>query len=300
MAYLLPILHAGDTVEIIAPASRCTDTQLQQLQQLLQAWGLHCLVSTDIFGTDLLCAHTDEQRFQSLKDALLNPHTKAVVCARGGYGSLRLIPALQTVQPPRAPKLFIGMSDITALQLYLQQRWDWPTLHGALLPDRVSTESTALMKSIMFGEQEAIAFEAQPLNKAATTNQFLESTVIGGNLCLVQTGLGTSWQMDGRNKIIFLEEVGERAYRVDRMLEQLSQANAFHEATAIVFGDLLQGEEPDGSCLIQPVLERFANRCPLPVIQVAGVGHGTTNFPLPLGTRAQLRLGKKAELVCFR
>jgi len=294
----LPTLQPGDRVEVIAPASRCTDQRLAGLQELLTSWQLDCIVSPDIFGEDLLCANTDEIRFKLLRDALQNPKTKAVICARGGYGCMRLIPQLSKMIPPATPKLFIGMSDITALNLYFQQAWQWPVMHGALAKDKFSGESIASLKAILFGHVKQVPFSGVPLNALAEKNWQLEANITGGNLSLVQASLGTLWQINGREKIIFLEEVGERGYRVDRMLEHLRQANVFKDAAAILLGDFLAGNEPDGSSLIQPVLARFAQTCKIPVVQVKGIGHGYINFPIPLGTSAQLNLGNQIKLIC--
>lgn len=296
----LPTLKPGDTVEIIAPASRCSDQHLKELKELLSSWQLNCIVDKDIFGDDLLCANSDEVRFFGLKNALQNPEIKAVICARGGYGSMRLIPELNKIIPPISPKLFIGMSDITALNLYLQQQWQWPTVHGALALDKFSSESIAAMKSILFAEVQQMEFSGSPLNKFAENKHIIDAPIIGGNLCLVQTSIGTIWQINANNKIIFLEEVGERGYRIDRMLEHLRQANIFKNAAAILFGDFIEGKEPNGSSLIQPVLKRFAESCEIPVIQVEGIGHGETNFPLVLGTNAKLKLGTTTKIVCYR
>ncbi|SRR5579883_2875147 len=295
----LPVLHPHDTVEIIAPASRCSDQQLIELKNLLSAWQLNYIVADDIFGKDLFCANTDPMRFKHLKQALQNPDSKAVICARGGYGSMRLIPELAKLPPPASPKLFIGMSDITALHLYLLQQWQWPVIHGAVAPDRFSLESIAALKTLLFGETKQVEFdELLPLNSAAEKDGLIKASITGGNLCMVQASMATPWQLDGRSKIILLEEVGERAYRVDRMLEHLRQANIFKDAAAILFGDFLKGNEPNGSSLIQPTLSRFAESCHIPVMQVAGIGHGEVNFPIPLGTPVQLRLGKKIKLIC--
>ncbi len=292
----LPTLKPGDSVEIIAPASRCSDKDLTNLKGLLESWQLNCIIADNIFGSDLLCANTDEARFKSLKNALKNTKTKAIICARGGYGSMRLIPELAKITPPVSPKLFVGMSDITALNLYLQQQWQWPTLHGALSIDKFSPASIAAVKSILFGEVPHVEFSGSPLNAFAEKNHAIEASVTGGNLCLVQTSIGTAWQMNADNKIILLEEIGERGYRVDRMLEHLHQANIFKDASAIVFGDLLEGKESDGSSLIEPVLKRFAQTCKIPVVKINGVGHGHVNFPVPLGTKAKLQLGKQIKL----
>ncbi|MCC5016326.1 MULTISPECIES: S66 peptidase family protein [unclassified Legionella] len=296
----LPVLKPGDSVEIIAPASRCTDEVLSDLNDLLGSWQLNCIIDQAIFGNDLLCANTDEIRFNLLRKALLNSATKAVICARGGYGSMRLLPQLSQITPVNPPKLFVGMSDITAIHLFLEQQWQWPTIHGALARDKFSPESILSLKSILFGDVEQISLSGLPLNELAASDKVIEARLTGGNLTLVQTSIGTIWQLDGQNKIIFLEEVGERGYRVDRMLEHLSQASVFKEAAAILFGDFLTGNEPNGSSLVKPVLERFAQNSPIPVAQIEGIGHGYTNFPLLLGAVAKLQLGERVELTCFR
>jgi len=295
----LPILQTGDTVELIAPASRCSDQHLMAAKALLNAWGLHCIIDPNIFGNDILCANSDEIRFNSLKAALLNTETKAVICARGGYGSMRLIPKLATLTPPKKPKLFVGMSDITALNLYLHQHWQWPILHGALAPHK-STTTNEVLKSILMAETEKLEFEGIALNALAKQSNCIETTITGGNLCLIQSSIGTLWQMDGQNKMILLEEVAERGYRVDRMLEHLRQTHLFRGAKTIIFGDFVGGLEPKGHSLIRPVLERFADSCNIPVVQVPGIGHGFTSFPIPMGTKAKLQLGETIQLICYR
>lgn len=294
----LPCLQPGDSIEIIAPAARCADQQLLAMQELLTSWQLQCIVQDKIFADDLLCANTDANRLQFLIQALQNPQTKAIVCARGGYGCMRLIPSLAHLQKPLHPKLFIGMSDITALHLFFQQQWQWPTLHGALALDKFSNESIAALKSVLFGTVTEVVFSGLPLNAIAKEHKTLEAILTGGNLCLVATSIGTLWQINSKQKIIFLEDTNERGYHVDRMLEHLRQANLFQEAAAIVFGDFIQGHEADGKSLIQPVLTRFAAECTIPVVQITGVGHGFTNLALPLGTTTQLQLGETIRLTC--
>lgn len=293
----MPVLTPGDTVEIIAPASRCSDQQLAAMRELLESWQLHCIVKEDIFGTDILCANTDEARFNHLKQALLNPQSKAIFCARGGYGSMRLIPKLKEIAPPESAKIFVGMSDITALQLYLQQAWAWPTIHGASAPDRFSAESIASLKAILFGTVKHFELTGLiAMNQHAIKNQVIQSSITGGNLSLIQAGIATPWHIETRNKIILIEEIGERGYRVDRMLEHLTQVGVFHQAAAIVLADFLEGKEPDNSSRIDPVLHRFAVHCDIPVVRLNGIGHGYNNVPVPLGTDAILFLGNEIKL----
>lgn len=296
----MPVLKCGDTVEIIAPASRCSDQQLSEMKELLESWQLNCIVKQDIFGSDLLCANTDEARFKHLAHALQNAESKAIFCARGGYGSMRLIPKLTQIDKPVSPKILVGMSDITALQLYLQQQWGWPIIHGAAAPDRFSPESIASLKSLVFGAVKHIEFPGlMPLNQYAQTNRIINSTLTGGNLSIIQAGIGTRWSIDARDKIILLEDIGERGYRVDRLLEHLFQANILQHAAAILLGDFLEGKEPDNSSLIHPVLSRFAERCTVPVVQIKGIGHGRNNMPIPFGTSTKLQLGNEIKLTCF-
>lgn len=295
-----PYLQKGDTVEIIAPASRCTDQQLLQLTELLREWELNYVIDEHIFGDDLLCANSDEYRLNSLQKALQNPCSHAIVCARGGYGSMRLIPKLYEFVPPQQAKLFIGMSDVTALHLYLQQNWQWPTLHAAIAKQRFSPDSLSAIKQLIFAENPCYRIIGKPLNDSACETKQLNAVVTGGNLCLIQSSLGTSWQINAKNKILFIEEVGERGYRVDRMLEQLRQANIFQDIKAIVFGDFINGQEANGICLVNPVLQRFAQSSDQPVIKVSGIGHGYRNYPLPLGTDATLSLDSDSSVLAFK
>lgn len=294
---LLPTLKAGDSVDIIAPAARCSAEQLTALLTLLDSWQLKCIIADDIFGTDPFCANTDQARSSQLIDALTNTKSKAVICARGGYGSMRLLPQLSKITPPKQMKLFVGMSDITALHLFLQQQWHWPTIHGALAPDRFSPESIAALKVLLMGDTKEVNYTGLiPLNSAAKTNRLIEGSMIGGNLSLVQTSIGTSWQLNGRDKIIFLEDRGERGYRLDRMFQHLIQANIFKDATAILLGDFIEGNEPNGQSFIEIAIQRFAESISIPIVQIKGIGHGDTNFPLPLGTFTTLKLGNEIQL----
>jgi muramoyltetrapeptide carboxypeptidase len=296
----LPILAPGDEVQIVAPASRLPEDEIHQLRALLESWQLICHVEPDLLGHDLLCANSDEHRLNALIKAFEAPNIRAVICARGGYGSQRLIPAFAKRRASISPKLFFGMSDITALHLFLNQRWGWSTLHGSLSIGKVNQASIAACNAMLFTKHPRVTWSAFALNLHARKSLCLESCLIGGNLTLVQTSIGTIWEINAKNKIIFLEETGERAYRIDRMLNHLQQAERFIGAKAIIFGDFIGGDEPNGNNLIQSVLQRFAEQSSIPVLQIQGVGHGVHNFPLPLGTPVSLNLGERIELICYR
>lgn len=292
----LPKLQINDHVEIIAPASRCTAAQLRALQTLLTSWGLHCITAENLFGDDFLCAQKDEVKFHLFKEALARESNKALICARGGYGSMRLLPYLSTIKPPLTARLLIGMSDITALHLFVYQHWGWPSLYCTLNVEKFSASAIDVIKAAIFGEIKHLHLCGTPLNQLAAKHATISSIVIGGNLSLIQTSIGTNWQMDARGKIVLLEDINERGYKIDRMLQHLHQANLLQGAVAILLGDFLGGAEADGSSLINPVLQRFAQACSIPVFQVANIGHGIDSLPVPLGVKVSLQLGKTIHM----
>lgn len=281
-------LKTGSIVDIIAPASACPTQDFNYLIETIQNWGLQPRIPKNLFGKDLLCANTDEERFAMLKDALNAEDSNTVIVARGGYGCIRLLDMLERMPKPSKQKLIVGMSDITSLQIYFTEKWNWPSLHAGMTT-KVGTkpENIKDFKNVLFGEIKQLEYQLAPLN-SIKNNNLLQSSIVGGNLTLVQTSLGTPWQLQAKNKILFLEEVNERAYRIDRALQHLAQAGTFKDIAAVIFGDFLGGNEPDGSNLISSVLKRFAENVNFPVFQHPHIGHGADNKPLPLATPATI------------
>jgi muramoyltetrapeptide carboxypeptidase len=297
-------LQPGDIVEIIAPASSCAPERLDGAIQFLIDWGLKPRVARNIFGRDVICANDDASRLAQLKQALLAPDSAAVWCLRGGYGANRLIPDLLKMRAPENSKLFIGLSDITSLNVFLNQEWGWSTVHGPMLDrlGRGETKSQYLreIKKFVFGEEDKIRFaKLKPMNEAARATRVVKGAVTGGNIVTLQSTLGTRMPWDCAGKIVFMEEIGERGYRVDRILEHFRQAGCFDKARAVVFGDFTGGEEPDGKSRAPRVIRRFASLLSIPVLSGIQSGHGVIQRPLPLGTPSELRLKPgESELVC--
>jgi muramoyltetrapeptide carboxypeptidase len=296
-----PILKPGDIVDIIAPSSRCNPMVLNQMRELLESWELRCHIPDDLFGDHLLYANTDEKRFVHLKNALFNSSAKVIWCLLGGYGASRLIPMLSKLKPPAEPKVLIGFSDITALHIFLVNHWGWTTIHGPsgfqACQNKVSSDSIEILKKILFNKNYSFSYEQiTPLNEIAKKESQIHSSIIGGNLHLIQASLGTYWQINAQDKILFIEEINERAYRIDRILVQLDQAGILKQAKAILFGDFIDKGEPDGRFLVQDAVQEFADQCPKPVLQISNVGHGTTNNPILLGSAVRLRTGDHYSL----
>jgi muramoyltetrapeptide carboxypeptidase len=297
MIYLQP----GDIVEIVAPSSKCHPSVLNKVRELLNSWGLHCHIPDDLFGDSLLYANSDEKRFEHLKQAIFNDKSKAIWCLLGGFGATKLIPLLSALQPPEQAKMFIGLSDITALHIFLQGQWGWTTIHGpsayqACLK-KVADRSIDILKKIIFRQQDKLRYEeVAPLNPLAQATTRLSAPLIGGNLHLIQASLGTSWQINAANKILFMEEINERAYRIDRIFTHLNQIGIIQQAKAILLGDFIDKGEPDGRFLVKETVQQFADRCPLPVFQISHVGHGEINNPIFLGKTAKLDTDKHSYL----
>ena len=218
---------------------------------------------------------------------------------------MRLIPLLEKLTPPKTAKLLIGFSDITSLHLYLNQKWNWPSLHGRtisqLSPDWKENAESKILIDLLFGRIPEVEFNnLKPLNQAAKKSITIKSSVIGGNLRLIQSSLGTSWEVNPKGRILFLEDVSERGYSVDRMLEQLYQANILNQGLdALIFGDFTEGLEKNGDDLVPLALKRFADRVDYPVLFGMPCGHAQgVNSPLPMNTPATLSLGESPRLIC--
>lgn len=294
-------LNPGDMVDIIAPSSKCHFSVLEKTKDLVESWGLRCHIPTDLFGDSLLYANSDENRFNHLHAALTNETSKAVWCLLGGFGATKILPMLNKIKRPAHNKIFIGFSDITALHIFLQTQWDWPTIHGpsgyqASL-NKVADESVNILKRILFKEDKALSYNPiLPLNDMSRINSVIYAPIIGGNLHILQTTLATPWQINAENKILFIEDINERAYRIDRVLAHLSHAGIFENTKAILLGDFIDKGEPNGEFLVMKTLFEFAAQCQIPVLQIKNIGHGAINNPLILGSPAKLTTGEHSAL----
>jgi muramoyltetrapeptide carboxypeptidase len=297
----LPLVE-GDVVDIIAPASSTSGDGIHKGMNYLRSWGLVPRMAENIFGRDVICANTDEVRFEQLRAALLSD-SRAVWCVRGGYGANRLIPQLAKLRKPKGPpKLFMGFSDITTLHVFLNQQWGWPTIHGPMV-DRIGRglilePQLSELHDIYFGDSASIEFRGlKPMNEAARKSRVIRGRVTGGNLMTLQSTIGTRGPWDTSGRIVFLEEIDERGYRIDRLLEHLTQTGHFTKARAVILGEFLGGAESDGSTRIPGVLQRFADSLKIPVLTGVEAGHGDMQRPIPFETAATLTCGATGSIV---
>ncbi|HTX25364.1 MAG TPA: LD-carboxypeptidase [Steroidobacteraceae bacterium] len=294
------VLQPGDIVDVVAPGFRCSAESLARGVEFLRGLGLEPRVPRSLFGADVLCANSDRARFEHLRRALYASDSRCLWCVRGGYGAMRLVARLIKLAPPPRRKLFIGYSDATTLHYLLNHHWRWPSLHGPLL-DRLGSgsvpdEELEELKAVLLGGKDHVEFAGlTPLNAAARARRLVRSRLFGGNLTVLQTTLGTALQRRPR-QILFLEDVGERGYRVDRMLQHLAQAGALRNLEAVVLGAFTGGQEPDGRTLVPQVLERFAREQRFPVLKGMDAGHGALQRPVFFNTPVELTCGANPRL----
>lgn len=290
------LIQPGQIIDVVAPGYPCTAEEIEGAVQFLKSWGLVPRLPKNLIGKHFLHSNTDELRFKHLKQAIEAPDSDIIWCLRGGYGSNRLLPRLAEMKKPTKAKLLIGISDITSLHTFFHQEWGWRTLHGPLLdrlgkslvPAKIEKE----LQQMLAGETKEIVFsKLKPLNKPAREIRALKGKVVGGNLSVLQSGIGTPWQIDTKNAFLFIEDWGERGYRIDKMLEQMRQAGVFKKCRALLLGDFLGGEEPKtGKNNFSLVFRRWAEELDIPVLAGVEAGHGVIQRPLPLGTKAELKV----------
>lgn len=231
-------------------------------------------------------SNSDEERFKDLYKALnIEDRNVIIWCINGGYGSAKLINYLQKQSKPKCEKIFIGYSDITALHLFLSQKWGWKTIHGPCLGELFKKDKNIdnflnLFDRLLRKDFTNRNFNKyiKPLNSAAEKfkDQIEYCKFTGGNLAIIQTSLGTNWQIDIKDKVLFLEDIGEVGYRIDRMLNHISSVINIKSAKAIIFGEFLKSDE-----FINFSIDNFVSLNPsIPIYKTDKIGHGKNNLPI--------------------
>ena len=278
-------------IDIIAPGYGSKKEDIAAAERVVKKLGFTPRIPKDIFKPHPLHSHDDEYRLEHLVKALTAKDSQAVWCFKGGYGTAKLIPMLAKLKKPATPKMLIGFSDITALHLFLNQKWGWPTLHAPvlwqLIHGKVEASSAEKVKAFLLGNHSP-QFALKPLNTAAK-NYSGNGKIIGGNLALLQTSIGTMWQAKPKGKFLFIEEVDEHAYRVVRMLNHLKQAGIFDGVKGILLGDFTFNTLPEEVKKIDKLLVEGAADFPAPVFRMKHIGHGMINDPLLFGAKAEIK-----------
>ncbi|MCD8404404.1 LD-carboxypeptidase [Tenacibaculum dicentrarchi] len=290
-----PSLQKGDTIAIIAPAGILKNRKhiIDKAKKLAQSWGLKVVYGKHMFNQSHHFSGTDEQRCQDFQDALDNPNIKAIWSARGGYGSVRILDKLDFSKFKENPKWVIGYSDITAFHNHIHNL-GVETIHGIMgtsLQDKpeVIAKSIVSLKKILFGESLSYKILASKYNKLGS----FKGELVGGNIAILASMLGSDSQISTENKVLFIEEIGEYKYSIDRMLQSLKRAGYFTKVSGIIVGDMTKVKKnstPWGSSIEQLILDVIPKE--IPVIFNFPAGHEPDNRALIMGRTVEVNNDK--------
>jgi muramoyltetrapeptide carboxypeptidase len=283
-----PALRPGDTVGVVALAAAVDHGGLERGAAAIRDLGYRVKLSPHVLDRAGIFAGEDRVRARELAAFFHDPEVKAVFGARGGYGSGRLLPLLDFAELARAPKIFVGFSDATFLLNALVDHSHMVSFHGPMVAMDVarglSPRAVAHLQALLGG---APGFQLEATE--ALRPGIAEGPLIGGCLSVIVATMATPWQPAFDGRILFLEDTGEKAYRIDRMLVQMRQAGVFERVAGVIFGSL----RPVAESALEPALiaefvgEQTAGvECP--VLFGIEAGHGTENLTLPLGIRVRL------------
>ncbi len=290
-------LKRGDLIGIVSPASPVADaTRIEKGVRYFESLGYRVLVGENVGKTYGYLAGTDEERSADLHEMFANSEVKAIVCVRGGYGTPRLLSLLNYRLIARNPKIFVGYSDITALQLALWKKCRLITFHGPMAGVEMASAMDPFTEELFWrtvtsdkklGELP-LPERLDTLSRSRTT---ASGHLVGGNLSLVVTLLGTPYQPDFSGALVFLEEIAEEPYRIDRMLTHLRNASVFAQARGILFGeftDCVPSDRSKPSLSVDEVLQQAAQSSGKPVLARVPFGHVPRKLTLPIGLHTRI------------
>ena len=283
---------------IVATAKKVDKENTLQGIGMLKQWGLEVKIGEHLFQTHHQFAGTDEQRAQDLQRMIDDPEISAIFMARGGYGTTRIIDDISFDALLSQPKWICGFSDITAVLIHLFDM-GIASLHGPMPAffhenDQESLES---LRSSLFGEKKEITTKALQLNRAGEA----QGKLIGGNLSMICHIIGTPTRITTDGSILFLEDVGERLYRIDRMMVQLKRAGLLNRLSGLVVGQFSEMEDSDDSFGLDAmeIVHAHTSQFDYPVAFDFPVGHSKTNLTLPVGAEARLKIDDNgSQLSC--
>ena len=291
-----PFLKAGDKIGIVAPARKFTPDELAFALRQFTSWGLVPVTGVHLFGADHQYSGTDAERAADMQAMLDDSEIKAVISARGGYGTMRIIDALDFTQFKKHPKWICGYSDITVLHSHINRQCGVETLHCTM---PVSFEKDALsletLRMDLFGERRIFEIPAgNPLNRAGSA----QGELVGGNLSLLYAMQGSASDIDTRGKILFLEDLDEYLYHLDRMMLSLKRSGKLAHLQGLVIGGMTEMKDntvPFGRNAEQIIYDAVSEYA-YPVCFDAPAGHGKDNHALYLGREVRMTVGDAVRL----
>ena len=295
-----PYLQKGDTIAILAPAGilRGRKATIDKAKKLAESWGLKVVIGKNVFKQNNHFAGTDSQRCEDFQKALDNPNIKAIWSARGGYGSVRLLDKLDFSTFKKHPKWVIGYSDITAFHNHIHNL-GFETIHAMMAtsleekPEEIVQTITSF-KNALFGEEMSYSVSLSEYTRDSNfslSTAGIQGQLIGGNLAILTSMLGSESQMNTENKILFIEEIGEYKYSIDRMLQSLKRAGYFTKVKAVIVGNMSSIKKNStkwGSSIEQLILDVVPEE--IPVLFDFPAGHEADNRAIIFGRNVKIEV----------
>ena len=299
-------LKPGDTIGITCPAGSITQQEIQPAMLQMIEWGFNIKVGDTVGKKDFTFGGTDEERVRDFQQMIDDPKVKAIMCARGGYGFVRIIDKINFTKLVAKPKWIIGFSDITVLHCHLNRNYGMATIHSKMcnsFPDDWNKAEPIQIEAILSIKQALIGAEkmkysapVNPLNKQGKA----EGALVGGNLKTIETLAGTKSDIRTANKILFVEDTGEYLYSIDRMFWNLKRTGKLEKLAALIVGGFkIKPDDPGeefGRTVEEIVLEKVKNYH-YPVCFDFPVGHQRNNYALKCGLNHKLTVGEDGVIL---
>jgi muramoyltetrapeptide carboxypeptidase len=295
MIKIPPYLQKGDTIGIVCPAGYMAAEKVQTCINTLQEWGYQVKIGKTV-GSDsqTYFSGTDEERLADFQQMLDDDEVKAVLCGRGGYGTGRIIDQIDFKKFSKQPKWIIGYSDITVLHSHLYSNYYISSLHspmaGAFNEEGYKNEYVLSLKNALEGKKIKYSIPVHEFNKKGEAI----GELVGGNLALLAHLVGTDSDIKTRGRILFIEDVGEYSYNVDRMLHQLKRSGKLSKLAGLIIGgftDMKDTERPFGKTVFE-IIQDIIKEYDYPVCFDFPVSHSDRNYALKVGVGYKLKVGK--------
>ncbi len=285
-------LKPGDTVGVVASAKKVNKENTLKGIDVLRSWGLEVNVGENVFNSHYQFAGTDEQRLQDLQDMIINHEIKAIFMVRGGYGSTRIIDQVDFTPLKTYPKWIFGFSDITAIHLHVY-KMGIASIHGPMPSFFYTLKNKPLkwLQELAFGHTKTLSVNDHSLNIFGRAS----GRLVGGNLSIICHTIGTASEIETKNNVLFIEDVGEQLYHLDRMMVQLKRGGFLDNLHGLIVGqftEMKDDEDPFGLDEYQ-IIHEHVKAYNFPVAFNFPIGHCRDNHAVPVGLPVTLNIDKK-------
>ncbi|WP_196590115.1 S66 peptidase family protein [Pectinatus frisingensis] len=292
-------LTKGNTIGIISPASGIAKDEIEHMSAMLKNKGYKIKIGQHAYEQKSYLAGSDDHRAADINNFFMDDTIDAIFCSRGGYGATRILEKLNYAAIKNNPKIFIGFSDITSIHLAIQKKCGLITFHGPMSRQLCSSSADYnieyLTKALCSTEPVGQIMAAndmpplQPLSSGTASGK-----IIGGNLSLITALLATPYEIETKNTILFLEDVSESPYRIDRMLTQLLSSGKLREVRGIILGEWSNCRaKKAGDFTVEDIIADRLLPLNIPILAGLPIGHGRYNITIPEGTKVYMDADKK-------